>query len=258
MYNFQLINLDTDSVTVCKQDGAPFSQEEQTRILQELNASMPEKISWEDDGYFSRVVIVAAKNYILKSPDGKIKVKGNSLKAPMKAKALQEFIKGLVDLLLEERQSEAVALYHKYVKEIHNITEISRWSVKKTYTEKVDNSERTNESKIKDALEGSEYTVGDKLYLYYKVDGTLNLQEHWNNDHDPIKLLKNLFDTVKTFDTVLDMTQFQNYALKSHPVKVKLAQVLGLPEPVKVKTPRKPKPVAVSFSLGMDNPNEPD
>lgn len=240
MYDFLLCNLDTDSISVCKRDGSPFSKDEQTRILAELNSIMPEKISWEDDGYYSKVIIVKAKNYILRTQDGKIKIKGSSLKATGKEVALQCFIKDVIHCFLDDRVSEIPSIYNKYVIEIFNITDITRWCSKKTITEKVVDAKRTNEQKVLDAIKGTEYGVGDKIYTYFQQEtNAVKLKEHWDNDHDKEKLLEKLFKTVQTFKNVLDVSLFTNYALKSHPIKCQLADVLGLPHPEKTKRGKK-------------------
>lgn len=216
MYNFKLVNADTDSITVCKQDGSPFSDEENKDLLLELNSLFPKEISWEPDGQFESVVVLKAKNYILW--DGKKKkIKGSALRGSAREKALAEFIGKFSDLLLEQRFDDLVALYDTYTKEITNIKDITRWSSKKTVTEKVLNPERTNEQKVLDALAGTEYSVGDKRYFYFStLNKSLKLQDQWCNDHDIDVLLKKLHNTVKIFDSVIDLSQFPNYSLKKN------------------------------------------
>jgi hypothetical protein len=241
MYNFQLVNLDTDSISVCKPDGAEFTEQEQERLLEELNLLMPEKIKWEDDGFYSSVVVIKAKNYVLKEHSGKIKIKGSALKATMKENALKEFIKCVIEYLLDDKKDCLIDLYNSYVKEIYNLEDITRWSFKKTITEKVINPERTNEQKVLDAIEGEEFQEGDKIFVYFDRNGNLKLQEKWSNDHDPEKLLTKLYSTIKIFDTVIDVSQFPKYHLKNHNIKCQLSDLLGLPHPEKEKRTRKKK-----------------
>ena len=47
---------------------------------------------------------------------------------------------------------KSVAIINEYIKEIFNVTDISRWCSRKTITENVLNPERTNEQKILDAI----------------------------------------------------------------------------------------------------------
>jgi len=220
MHNFQLVNCDTDSITVCKKDGSPFSDEEQDELLRELNSVFPSAIKWEDDGYFKTVIVVKAKNYVLW--DGKkIKYKGSALKATMKEPALQEFIKSTLDIILNtldttEMNNKIVALYKNYAKEVMNVQDITRWASKKTITDKILKNERSNEAKVRDALDGSDYVEGDKIFVYFKEDGTLNLVENFNNDHDKKKLLGKLYKTSNTFETIIPKELFTNYSLVKH------------------------------------------
>jgi DNA polymerase I len=216
--NYSLVNCDTDSVSICRKDQQFIDEKERQIILDGINSEFPEKIKWEDDGFYPTFIVVKAKNYVLW--DGKkLKFKGSALKATTKEKGLQEFIKKVIDVILENPKEEDIhknctGLYESYVKEIMNISDITRWASKKTITDKVLKNERTNESKVRDALEGSDYVEGDKVFIYFKEDGTLNLVENFNNDHDKKKLLKKLYKTSETFETILPVKDiFTNYAL---------------------------------------------
>lgn len=241
--NFTLVNADTDSISFCKATQDDISEEDREAILEKINSMYPEKIRFEDDGFYKTVVVVKAKNYVLEDDKGAVKIKGSALKATTKEKKLQQFLKQNFDLLLKGQKHEVLNLYHQYVKEIYNLTSIEGWASKKTITESVMNPERTNEQKVLDALEGSEFQEGDKIYVYFAKDGSLKLQQNWQNDHDPEKLVSKLYKTLEVLETVINMEEIPKYHLKSHAIKCKLAEVLGLPEPVKVKKTRKKKDV---------------
>mgnify|MGYP001480126335 CR=1 FL=1 len=100
--NFSLVNCDTDSIMVCFPDGQFITELQRKQLLSELNSLYPETIRWEDDGYFSKVLILKAKNYILKDEKGKIKIKGSALKSSKTEKAIKEFMMKLVDHLLND------------------------------------------------------------------------------------------------------------------------------------------------------------
>lgn len=238
MNNFSIPNVDTDSISFCKPDMSPFSTEEQANLLTSLNSLYPEKIKWEHDGIFDVFVVVAAKNYI-KLHDGEIEIKGGSMKAPMKEPALKQFIDEIIHCLVYDKVGDCLSIYNKYVREIHNIQDMGRWCSKKTVTDSVLNPKRSTEQKILDAIGSRKVQMGDKIFVYFRKDETLGLRENWANDHDPAALLKKLHNTILVFANVLDVTQFTNYALKSHAVKVKLHEILGLPAPELVKKTRK-------------------
>lgn len=215
--NYNIPNGDTDSIMICRPDMSFISKEDREKILRDVNALFPERIHFEDDGYYTSVLIIKAKNYVLKSEDGKIKIKGSALKATMKEPALQTFIKEVVDLLLENKTEEVVSLYHKYVQDILNLKDITPWALKKTVTSKVINAERTNEQKVLDAIneEDEDFQEGDKVFLYFTTEGSLKLASNWSNDHCPYKLIEKLWKTAQVFSNIIDKELFVKYHLKT-------------------------------------------
>lgn len=212
----QLVNADTDSITVCKPNQEPFSEEEQKRLLKELNSLFPETISWEDDGYYSKVVVLRAKNYITRDQKGKVKLKGSAIKATTKAPAMKEMINRIIQSILDD-QTNQQEIYHEYVKEACKVTDIKRWAVRKTISETTLKSERTNESKIRDAIQGTEIVEGDRCHMYTTPDNKLKLVEQFDGNYNVDHLLKQCYNTIQTFDSVLDCkTMFKNYSLKKN------------------------------------------
>lgn len=212
MHDFQLINLDTDSISVCKKDGSPFSEEEQEQLLQELNSLFPDTIRWDDDGYYKKIIVLRAKNYIL--DDGKkVKIKGSALKATGKPPAMKEMIKRIIDALLND-QTNFQEIYLEYVKEAAQIKDIKRWSSRKTISDKTLNNDRTNEARIREAIQGTEFVEGDRVHVFYKDATTLEIVERFNGIYALDKLLKSCYDTIWTFENVIDCNQFINYSLK--------------------------------------------
>lgn len=211
--DFFVVNADTDSISFSK--GQFISEEERKALLADLNNLFPERIKFEDDGYFLTVVVLKAKNYILY--DGKkIKYKGSAIKATQKEPALKEFIKKIIDSIIENKQ-DYYQIYLSYVKEISQIQDIKRWATRKTISDKTLKSERTNESRIRDAIQGSEIVEGDRCYLFYKDKDTLELAERFDGNYDKDRLYGKLYDTAWVFETVLDCDLlFQNYKLKKN------------------------------------------
>jgi hypothetical protein len=92
-----------------------------------------------------------------------------------------------------------------------NIKDINRWSFKKSITESVLNPERTNEQKVIDALEGTDYQQGDKRWLFYKNDQTLCLAEKFDGDYDRKRLIKSVYNTIGIFENIIDIEVFIKY-----------------------------------------------
>lgn len=215
MRNYKISNVDTDAIMIYKEDESVWTELEQSLFLEELNAQFPEKIRFEHDGIFEKVIIAKAKNYILY--DGKkIKTKGSAFKSSTKSTALRDFMNEVIKAIIDDKVNYE-EIYNKYIRQIFSIKsneEMKLWCTKKTLTDKVLESERTNEAKIRTALEESDYTEGDKFYVYYKEDDSLSLVEDFDGNYNKTRLLKNLFDTSKTFNTIIKDFQFMNYSLK--------------------------------------------
>lgn len=218
MNKFDFVFVDTDSVTFCKPGGTEFSPEEQVILQDSLNTIFPEKIRWEKNFYAKKVIVVKTKNYVVFDPTAKkpLKIKGSALKASTKEPALKEFIKELVDAMLNDRQNYT-EIYFKYAQEILNMPDIKRWSSRKTITASVLNPKRTNEQKVLDAIAGTEYVEGDRVFMFFKEDSSLSLVERFDGDYCRKTLLKKLFNTAQVFSKVLDVKSiFPNLALKKN------------------------------------------
>lgn len=167
---YDLVNCDTDSIMVCKKDQSFFTPQERLDFLKQLNSLYPKLISWEDDGYYDRVVIVKAKNYVLK-PEGsdKLKIKGSSFKSASKEKALVEMMKRICQNLIDD--TDWLKTVEEYLKEVSKITNIKRWAAKKSISEKLIEANDSTKLRVLEALEGVEYQVGDKFLLFKDVEG---------------------------------------------------------------------------------------
>lgn len=216
-HDFILGPIDTDSISFCKPDMSEFTEEEQDQLLEEINSYFPELIKYDHDGYFSSCCIVRAKNYILFDGD-KVKIKGSALKGSTKEKALKEMIGKFVDCLIKDNYDpqQLVSIYNDYVKEAKNVTDINRWCSRKTITDKILNPERTNEQKVLDALEDSEFQEGDRKYFYFKEDGSLGLAEHFDGCYNKDRLYEKIWKTAAIFETIVDKSLFIKYHLKKN------------------------------------------
>jgi DNA polymerase elongation subunit (family B) len=215
-HNFTIVGGDTDSIMFCKPDGADFSKEEQQSLLAEINALLPEYIKFEHDGMFSRVLYLRAKNYIMIDDKGKRKVKGSALKASTLEPACKEMLLLLVDCLMEDRRDDMKAIYLSYVKELKTgITDIRRWCKKMQLSPTTFNSKRTNETKVVDAIAGTDYKSGDRIYVYVTDIDTLCLTERYNGLYNMEHYMERLYKVVERFAMVMDIkAEFPNFALK--------------------------------------------
>lgn len=215
MNKFIIPVVDTDSVMICKPDQSPFTEEEINNLTVELNSMFPNGIRWDLEDVYKRVIVSKAKNYILY--DGKkITLKGSAFKSSTKEIALKEFCNQIIDCILKDNNN-FVDIYNKYIYDIIDMKDIKKWSSKKTISKTVLTSPRTNEKKIRDAIEGREYQEGDKMYFFFKSDNTLCLVDEFDGDYNNLLLLKKLYNATKIFDTILPTKElFINYSLKKN------------------------------------------
>jgi DNA polymerase, archaea type len=227
---FIIANVDTDSISFGYPDAKFITEEQRGIIREELNKLFPKNIVWEDDGYYSNFIVFKAKTYVMKKEDGKITYKGSALRSPILEPAFNEFIKRIIDAILNEK-TNYTEIYNEYVKECFYLTDIERFSTRKTISSKTLNSERLNEEKIRNAIEGTEIVEGDRVRVYTDNNNNLKLIENYNNDHDVITLISKLYKTALRFETILDIDKyFINYALKKNHNALHQLLDLKLPE----------------------------
>lgn len=209
---FTVVNADTDSFSYTT--GKQLSGESFAKHIEEIN-KLREGIIWEDDGQYKKVLIVKTKNYVL--DDGKNRVvKGSSLKATMKEPALRRFINEIIDLLMADRKD---MVYDAYINCCNSINFISNenihdWCSKKTITKAVLYPERTNEARIKEAIEGKHVKEGDKIYVFFQRPEKITLLENYSGEIDNHTLYKKVYKTLEIFSTVMDIGVFPNFSLK--------------------------------------------
>lgn len=238
-HDYILTNIDTDSLSFAKADNSEWTDEEYDMLYSEINKIMYSP--WEDDGQFDRFVVVKAKNYaMLENGKDKMKIKGSSFTDAKKEPALTEMLKRMLQSMIDGETNQ-VEIYHEYVREASNITDISRWAKKHSISETTMEADTTSKIKVLDALEGRSYRVGDKVYLYNAIDGmtpkmakgepvvlkstgeikmvenkVLRHVDDFDGDYDKFHYIKRVYDTVKIFETVLDMDKFICYDLKKN------------------------------------------
>lgn len=212
---FQIVNVDTDSFSVTD-NGRELGDEENLTLIEDLNSLFPELIVWEDDGYYKSVVVVKTKNYaLLEYGKDKVKIKGSALKATTKEPALKEMIKRFIDSFLGITEETIPDIYHEYVKEAYNIKDIHRWGSKKSVSEAILKSSRTNEVKLRQAIKGEGLQLGDKFYVYFDENENHVLTKYFDGCYHKDRMLEKVFKTAAGFEPVYDVkANLLNFKLK--------------------------------------------
>lgn len=223
-HNFVIVNGDTDSISFKKQDEKPFTEEEQAVLLTEINSYLPANIIFKNDKHYRRVIVFKAKNYVL--DDGKkVKIKGSALKGSKKEPALKDFTREVIDLLLKDRKEQVLFAYIKKCNEIRSLKDITPWCFKVTVTKKVLDPQATFQKKIKDAIGNTPVSEGDKVYMFFKPDGSLCLRENFTGEFDEKVLLGKLRDTLDVFGNVFDVDLFPDLTLRRNSELLESLQV---------------------------------
>jgi len=237
---YTLINTDTDSFTATK--GKFMTSTEFEDDLKALNSIYPELITWENDGQYDKFIVFKAKNYVKQIGD-KIKYTGSGLNDKKKEYALQELLKTCINEFLVDN-TDIQFIYKKYVNEALNISDINRWTVKKTITKKLLESDRKTESKVRDALEGEILQEGDKVWVYAAIDGEiqdvvkgepqfykktglpkmienkiLKTPDKWVQDDNKFHYAQRVYTALELFSDIIDMNQYVE--IKKKDLKVK-------------------------------------
>lgn len=226
MHNFTLITADTDSFTICKKNGELFSKEETDKLTNQLSEIFPKQINWEFEFNYPKMIVLKAKNYIMVDNNGKIKIKGSSLKSATLEPIYKQFLNEMIDLLINDRQDLLIPTYDKYVQMIENITDITPWCKKQTLSKTTYDSTRKNETNVIDAIKGKEYGPGDKIYLIttvkmeptgelYKRTGLpkmqkvkyLVLKEDFTGDYDKATYYDKLYKCISRFENILPVKE---------------------------------------------------
>lgn len=231
-HNFQITNADTDSISFCKPDQSEWSKKEQDKLLAEINKYTENGVFWDHDGVMEKFIIVAAKNYIMCTrEDGgelKVKIKGSGLKATKKEPRLKQFMKDVIQYIVDDKLDKIDSLYMECAADILKIdkdTDLRQYAFKATVTKKVIDPGTPFNTKIRDAMldAGRYLTEGDKQYLIFKNDKSLALYDVISHtDIDTMTLLRKLFDTMKTFRKILPMDKYPNLTLKRNQKRLEL------------------------------------
>jgi DNA polymerase elongation subunit (family B) len=221
-----------------KADLSPFSEEEQEALLSEINSLLPKEIKFANDGIFRRVVYLKAKNYVMEDSKGKRKIKGSALKSSTLEPILKEMLNEFIDAIIADKLLDLPGIYMKYVEMVPFITDIKPWCTKKTLSATTYASPRKNETDIIDAIAGSEYVEGDKVYLYATVDEKWCLAERFDGKYSFDTYFEKIFKTAQRFSTIMDTKAlFPNYCLKKP--QAELLQRLGVVNPKPPKERKK-------------------
>lgn len=240
-YDFSLVNVDTDSITICNKDGSKLTISQIEQIHKDLNDHFPELINWELEPLIDTLVVLKAKNYIMEI-DGKVKLKGSSLVDQKKEPILRSLLDDMIKDIIYNNSLSLKDIYVNYIKQALKPNDIKRWCQKKTVTKSVLSCEnntlaRKNESDVWNAIKDKQVQEGDKIYVYPTIlriekietvlkSGKINVKEvpitglkcfeDYNNDINTERLIDRVYATVQILSNIVGDDFFIDYNLRKN------------------------------------------
>ena len=210
-----VIEIDTDGVYFVPPVGVQGEHAERAYVAQ-IGGELPPGIRLAFDGRFAVMLSLKTKNYVLVSYDGRKTFKGASLRSRADERYGRHFLTQAVDCLLSHDFDGVAQLYAQTIDDLLNrrvpIEELVR---RERITEKTFSSD----NKKRAALVANGVPVGEHVFVYEKIDGTLGLLANYKRDENPkyymdklYKFAKRLEDAFK--DAQMTKTAFDKYVPK--------------------------------------------
>jgi DNA polymerase elongation subunit (family B) len=190
------IEIDTDGVYF-QPPAMIASYDDEVRLIDAITAGLGEGVRLAHDGRYQGMLSLKLKNYALLEYDGRVILKGSSLRSRREERYLRRFVRDAVSRLLEpERFGPVRDFYIDLAERIASgglePDELSRWE---TVTDQTHTSEANR--KLADAI--GHQRVGERVQVYQRNDGRLGLTEQYAGDEDRAYLLRRLRDMAERF-----------------------------------------------------------
>lgn len=173
------VEIDTDGIYFRPPAGCD-SQELELALVKRVSAALPDGIEVELDGRYCSIFAYKTKNYALLGYDGRVTIRGSSLKSRGIEQYLREFMQEMITLLLAGNASGIERLYSDYVDRIRSRTLDVAW-ISRTetinespaaYREKVRLGKRNPSAAFEIALAAERpYRAGDQVSYYVSGSG---------------------------------------------------------------------------------------
>lgn len=168
------VEIDTDGIYFRPPAGCNSEESEQA-LVRRISEGLPDGIEVELDGRYLSMFAYKTKNYALLGYDGRITIRGSSLKSRGIERYLREFMQEMIALLLAGNAGAIERLYTEYVARIRSrdldVSWISRTETinesPAAYREKVRVGKRNSSAAFEIALADEKpYRAGDQISYY--------------------------------------------------------------------------------------------
>lgn len=196
-----VIEVDTDGAFMRPPSWVVTEMDEQKLIDRAGRVAGP-GIRLAHDGRFQGMLSLRLKNYALLTYDGRVLLKGSSLRSRREETFLRVFLSDAVARFLQpERYGDARTLYLDTARRVQR-GELSpeHFARTETITDQTFRSESTR--RLAAAVKGNR--VGERVQVYRRVDGTLAIVNDYAGDEDRSYLLQRLRDSASRFRPLFD------------------------------------------------------
>jgi DNA polymerase elongation subunit (family B) len=184
----RVVEVDTDGVMFVPPDQVQ-DQEAEEEFVEMVGSVLPEGIVLAHDGRFEAILSLRMKNYVLLGYDGKMKMKGSSLKSRATEKFCKEFLRDAITMCFADNLSGVVDLYHGLLADIyHNRLPVDAITRRERITEKT----HTSSAKARLSTAAPDAAVGEFIFVYEKADGRIGLVEEYANDPNTLYYMRKL------------------------------------------------------------------
>jgi len=191
----ETIEIDTDGVYF-RPPPHVRGRDAEEAFVAAIGERLPRGISLAHDGSFDGMISLKTKNYVLRAQDGRIILKGSSLRSRREEPVLRRFLRDAARAFIEGTPATVRDLYldtaERLIQRALPVQDIARWE---TITEKTYTSEANR--RLADAAAGER--IGERIAVYQRADGSLARIEQYAGDEDVDYLLRRLRDMAARF-----------------------------------------------------------
>ncbi|MDD2852457.1 MAG: DNA polymerase domain-containing protein [Desulfuromonadaceae bacterium] len=169
-----IVEVDTDGIYFRPPFGC-YGEEAERQLVQRISQHMPEGIEVELDGRYRAMFAYKAKNYALLNYNGDIVIKGSGLRSRSVEPYLHDFIRDVVEYLLNGKAGEVAQLFDRYVARLRARQPDASWVSR---TEILNDSPDSYRAKLRDGkrnhsaayevafASGRQHYAGDHISYY--------------------------------------------------------------------------------------------
>lgn len=221
-----VIEVDTDGALIRPPESVT-SERDEHQLVEMAGSVAGEGIRLAHDGRYRGMLSLRLKNYALLTYDGRVILKGSSLRSRREEGFLRIFLADAVARFLEPDRYGDVRTYY-----IDIATRLRRGAMSpdliartETVTEQTFRSDSSR--RLAAAVAGER--IGERVQVYYRTDGALARIEEYSGDEDRGYLLRRLRDTAMRFRPVFDTDEAFDYTFPQISVDTDLEVLLTTP-----------------------------